>query len=61
MATKIKGDLFHMQIKQQMLAQQVQKRIAPLYMLIGQDNYLLEDSLATIKSAIKKIITMMKK
>lgn len=54
MATKIKGDLFHMQIKQQMLAQQVQKRIAPLYMLIGQDNYLLEDSLATIKSAIKK-------
>ena len=43
-----------MQIKQQMLAQQVQKKIAPLYMLIGQDNYLLEDSLATIKSAIKK-------
>lgn len=44
-----------MQIKQQMLAQQVQKRIAPLYMLIGQDNYLLDDSLATIKSAIKKV------
>ncbi|WP_058499695.1 DNA polymerase III subunit delta [Legionella gratiana] len=43
-----------MQIKQQMLAQQVQKKIAPLYMLIGQDNYLLEDSLATIKLAIKK-------
>ncbi|MDR3441406.1 MAG: DNA polymerase III subunit delta [Legionella sp.] len=43
-----------MQIKQQMLAQQVQKRIAPLYMLIGQDNYLLDDSLAIIKSAIKK-------
>jgi DNA polymerase-3 subunit delta len=43
-----------MQIKQQMLAQQVQKRIAPLYMLIGQDNYLLENSLITIKSAIKK-------
>ncbi|CAM3018145.1 DNA polymerase III, delta subunit [Legionella steigerwaltii] len=43
-----------MQIKQQMLAQQVQKKIAPLYMIIGQDNYLLEDSLITIKSAIKK-------
>ncbi len=43
-----------MQIRQQMLAQQVQKKIAPLYMIIGQDNYLLEDSLATIKSAIKK-------
>ncbi|WP_115708637.1 DNA polymerase III subunit delta [Legionella sainthelensi] len=43
-----------MQIKQQMLAQQVQKKIAPLYMLIGQENYLLEESLTTIKSAIKK-------
>ncbi|QMT60047.1 DNA polymerase III subunit delta [Legionella sp. PC997] len=44
-----------MQIKQQMLAQQVQKKIAPLYMIIGQDNYLLEDSLVTIKSAIKTL------
>ncbi|PWY56254.1 DNA polymerase III subunit delta [Legionella qingyii] len=43
-----------MQIRQQMLAQQIQKKIAPLYMIIGQDNYLLEDSLATIKSTIKK-------
>ncbi|HHF7366545.1 TPA: DNA polymerase III subunit delta [Legionella bozemanae] len=43
-----------MQIKQQMLAQQVQKKIAPLYIIIGQDNYLLEESLATIKSAIQK-------
>ncbi|MGL5741704.1 MAG: DNA polymerase III subunit delta [Legionella sp.] len=43
-----------MQIRQQMLAQHVQKKIAPLYMLIGQDNYLLEESLAIIKSAIKK-------
>lgn len=43
-----------MQIKQQMLAHQVQKKIAPLYMLIGQDTYLLEDSLKTIKAAIKK-------
>ncbi|MBI2785399.1 MAG: DNA polymerase III subunit delta [Legionella longbeachae] len=42
-----------MQIKQQMLVKQVQKKIAPLYILIGQDNYLLEDSLDTIKSAIK--------
>lgn len=43
-----------MQIKQQMLAQQVQKKIAPLYILVGQDNYLLEQSLRTIKTAIKK-------
>lgn len=43
-----------MQIRQQLLAQQVQKKIAPLYIIIGQDNYLLEDSLITIKSAIKK-------
>ncbi|KTC79331.1 DNA polymerase III subunit delta [Legionella cherrii] len=43
-----------MQIRQQLLAQQVQKKIAPLYIIIGQDNYLLEDSLITIKSAIKR-------
>lgn len=43
-----------MQIKQQMLAHQVQKKIAPLYVLVGQDNYLLDESLATIKTAIKK-------
>lgn len=43
-----------MQIKQQMLAHQVQKRIAPLYILVGQDNYLLEQSLSTIRTAIKK-------
>jgi DNA polymerase-3 subunit delta len=43
-----------MQIKQQMLAQQIQKKIAPLYVLIGQEHYLLEESLNTIKSAIKK-------
>ncbi|MCL9684627.1 DNA polymerase III subunit delta [Legionella maioricensis] len=43
-----------MQIKQQMLAQQIQKKIAPLYVLIGQEHYLLEESLDTIKSAIKK-------
>lgn len=43
-----------MQIKQQMLAQQIQVKIAPLYVLIGEDNYLLENSLVCIKSAIKK-------
>lgn len=43
-----------MQIKQPMLAQQVQKRIAPLYVLTGQDNYLLEHSLSIVKAAIKK-------
>ena len=43
-----------MQIKQQMLAQQIQKNIAPLYIFIGQDNYLIEEGLNTIKSSIKK-------
>lgn len=43
-----------MQIKQQMLAQQVQKKIAPIYVLIGQEHYLLEEGLNTIKSVIKK-------
>lgn len=43
-----------MQIKHQMLAHQLGKKIAPLYLLAGQDHYLLNDSLATIKSAIKK-------
>lgn len=42
-----------MQIKQQALAQHLKKQIAPLYVLIGQDNYWLEDSLHAIKSAIK--------
>lgn len=42
-----------MQIKQQALASHVQKKIAPLYVLIGQDNYLLNDCLHTIKSTIK--------
>lgn len=43
-----------MQIKQQVLAQHVQKKIAPLYVLTGQDSFLLEEALTTIKSAIKK-------
>lgn len=44
-----------MQIKQQMLAQHAAKKIAPCYVLIGQDNYLLEESFSTIKAALKKI------
>src|SRR5580704_17677483 len=43
-----------MQIKQQMLTQQLQKNIAPCYVLIGQEYYLLEQSVMAIKSAIKK-------
>ncbi|MFI4918274.1 MAG: DNA polymerase III subunit delta [Legionellales bacterium] len=43
-----------MQIKQQALAQQIQKKIAPIYVLIGQDNYLLEEAFNIIKSTIKK-------
>lgn len=43
-----------MQIKQQALTQHIQKKIAPIYVLTGQDNYLIEDSLNCIKSAIKK-------
>ncbi len=37
-----------------MLVQQLQKKIAPLYVLVGQEHYLLEESLSTIKSIIKK-------
>ncbi|STY29067.1 DNA polymerase III, delta subunit [Legionella wadsworthii] len=43
-----------MQIRQQMLAQQVQKKIEPLYIIIGSDSYLLDQSVQTIKSAIQK-------
>lgn len=42
-----------MQIKQQALSQHLQKKIAPIYVLIGQDNYLIEESLNSIKSTIK--------
>ncbi len=42
-----------MQIKQQALTNQIQKKIDPLYILIGQDNYLINESLHIIKSAIK--------
>lgn len=44
-----------MQIKQQVLAQHIQKKIVPLYVLTGQDTYLLEEALITIRSAIKKV------
>lgn len=42
-----------MQIKQQALIHQIQKKIDPLYVLVGQDNYLIEESLSTIKTNIK--------
>lgn len=42
-----------MQIKHQALAQHIQRKSYPLYVLIGQDNYLIEDSLNLIKSSIK--------
>lgn len=44
-----------MQIKQQALSQHLQRKIAPLYMLSGDDNYLLGESLNKIKDAIKAI------
>ena len=42
-----------MQIKQNYLAQHLQKKTFPLYWLSGQDTYLLESSLKTIKNSIK--------
>ncbi|KTD34162.1 DNA polymerase III, delta subunit [Legionella moravica] len=42
-----------MQIKHQLLKQQIQKKLDPVYVLTGQDNYLIEDSLNSIKSSIK--------
>ncbi|MDI1353175.1 MAG: DNA polymerase III subunit delta [bacterium] len=44
-----------MQIKPQALAQHLEKKLSAIYFLIGQDNYLLEDSLNIIKARIKKI------
>nr|WP_238400444.1 DNA polymerase III subunit delta [Legionella bononiensis] len=44
-----------MQIKHQLLIQQIQKRLDPIYVLVGQDNYLIEESLNIIKSSIKKV------
>lgn len=42
-----------MQIKPQALAQFMKKEPLPLYVLIGQDPYLLEESFRTIKSSLK--------
>ena len=42
-----------MQIKQNYLAQHLQKKTFYLYWLSGQDTYLLESSLKTIKNYIK--------
>jgi DNA polymerase-3 subunit delta len=41
-----------MQIKQQALAQHIKKKIAPIYFLIGQDNYLLQEAFNTIQMTI---------
>ncbi|CAM2798672.1 DNA polymerase III subunit delta [Legionella worsleiensis] len=43
-----------MQIKYQALMQQIQKKIAPVFVVTGQDNYLIDDSVRNIRSAIKK-------
>lgn len=42
-----------MQIKQQSLLPYLQRKLSPVYWLIGQDNYLIEDSLNVIKRQIK--------
>lgn len=42
-----------MQIKHNYLAQQLQKKLSPIYWLAGQDTYLLEDSSTAIKKQIK--------
>ena len=42
-----------MQIKPSAVCQQMQKKILPLYVLIGQDSYLLEEAFNTIKTTIK--------
>lgn len=43
-----------MLIKHQAVKQQMQRKIAPLYVLIGQDTYLMEEALTTIKSTLKQ-------
>ena len=42
-----------MQIKPNYLSQHIQKKLSAVYWLAGQDTYLLEDSLKTIKHYIK--------
>lgn len=43
-----------MQINQQALTQLLQKKIYPLNMIIGQDNYLIDEALNNIKTTLKK-------
>lgn len=43
-----------MQIKQLMLAQHLQRSIAPLHILIGKEHFLIEECARTIKSCVKK-------
>lgn len=43
-----------MQIKQNYLAQHIQKKLSAIYWLTGQDTYLIEDSLKTIRAHIKR-------
>ena len=43
-----------MQIKHQAVTQQMQKKALPLYVLIGQDTFLLEEAFHGIKSALNK-------
>jgi DNA polymerase-3 subunit delta len=42
-----------MQIKQNYLTQHIHKKLSAIYWLAGQDTYLIEDSLKTIKNHIK--------
>lgn len=44
-----------MQIKQQYLNQNLKSKIAPIYILVGQDIYLLNESILSIKSHIKAL------
>lgn len=46
-----------MQIKQPALEKHLQQKIAPIYLLIGQDNYLIQEAQHTIKTAIQKKYT----
>ncbi|MBN9229770.1 MAG: DNA polymerase III subunit delta [Legionella sp. 40-6] len=43
-----------MQIKQSALAQQIRKNIAPLYVLLGQEHYLIEESIKAVKTTLQQ-------
>lgn len=43
-----------MQIKQHLLTQHLQKKINPIYVLIGKESFLIEEQLTAIKSTLKK-------